>query len=260
MSENIIYCYSGSGHCLNMAKSIASYLGDTDIVLMRSFPEKTDATGARRVGFVFPCYGGGLPGHVEEYVKAIKIAPDAYKFAVEQYAGYKGCGLHKLDEIVGLDYWNAVSNHSTCIWLMPHTLCLPPTSKEKAQQRIDRKAMEVGAAAMAMKHSEKKPPKNALFAAESRAFSQLHPKRAGKFRANSDCIGCGTCVRICPRGNITLRDKKPVFGADCIGCLSCVQYCPRQAINVGRITEKRERFPNPSVKAEELTQKIIHID
>ena len=23
MSENIIYCYSGSGHCLDMAKSIA---------------------------------------------------------------------------------------------------------------------------------------------------------------------------------------------------------------------------------------------
>ena len=48
MSENIIYCYSGSGHCLNMAKSIASYLGDTDIVMMRAFPVKTDATLLRR--------------------------------------------------------------------------------------------------------------------------------------------------------------------------------------------------------------------
>ena len=54
MSENIIYCYSGSGHCLNMAKSIASRLGDTDIVLMRSFPEKTDATEAKRERFPNP--------------------------------------------------------------------------------------------------------------------------------------------------------------------------------------------------------------
>ena len=30
MSGNIIYCYSGSGHCLNMAKDIARRLGDTD--------------------------------------------------------------------------------------------------------------------------------------------------------------------------------------------------------------------------------------
>ena len=86
MSENIIYCYSGSGHCLNMAREIAKVLGDTDIVLMRSAPVKTDATEAKRVGFVFPCFGGGLPGDVENYVKSIRIAPGAYKFAVEQYA------------------------------------------------------------------------------------------------------------------------------------------------------------------------------
>ena len=48
MSDNILYCYSGSGHCLDMAKSIAKRLGDTDIVMMRSFPAITDARGARR--------------------------------------------------------------------------------------------------------------------------------------------------------------------------------------------------------------------
>lgn len=260
MSENIIYCYSGSGHCLYMAKEIASRLGDTDIVLMRSFPEKTDATEAKRVGFIFPCYGGGLPGHVEQYLKLIKIAPDAYKFAVEQYAGYLGCGLHKIDEVVDLDYWNAISNHSTCIWLMPHGLCFPPTSKENAQARIYRKAMEVAAAVKAMKKSSRKPPENALFAMESEAFSKVHAKLVKKFRVNDDCVACGTCARICPRGNIELRENKPVFGTDCIGCLSCVQYCPKQAINVGKITENRERFPNKNVKAEELTKKIIHID
>ncbi|MBQ3703024.1 MAG: EFR1 family ferrodoxin [Oscillospiraceae bacterium] len=260
MSENTIYCYSGSGHCLDMAKSIAKRLGDTDIVMMRSFPEKTDATEAKRVGFVFPCYGGGLPGHVEEYIKAIKIAPDAYKFAVEQFAGYLGCGLHKIDEIVGLDYWNFISNHSTCIWLMPHGLCFPPTSAEKAKERVDQKAMEVAAAVKAMKKSEKKPPKKALFALESSAFSQMHPMRTKKFRVNDACIGCGTCARICPMGNIVLQDGRPGFGTNCIGCLSCVQYCPKEAINVGRITEKRERFPNPNVSADDLTKKIIHID
>ena len=79
MSENIIYCYSGSGHCLDMAKSIARALGDTDIVLMRSFPAVTDTTGAKRVGFVFPCYGGGLPGDVEEYVKAMHLGQKEFR-------------------------------------------------------------------------------------------------------------------------------------------------------------------------------------
>ena len=260
MSENIIYCYSGSGHCLNMAMSIAKELGDTDIVMMRSYPVKTDATEAKRVGFVFPCYGGGLPGDVEAYVKNIRIAPGAYKFAVEQYAGYMGCGLHKIDEIVDLDYWDKVSNHSTCIWLMPHVLTFPPTTKKGAQKRLDRKAAEVAAAVRAMEHSEKKPPKKSAFALESKAFSGAHPRNVKKFAANDACIGCGTCENVCPRNNIQLVGGKPSFGTNCIGCLSCVQFCPKQAINVGKITEKRERFPNPNITAGDMTKKIIHID
>ena len=260
MSENIIYCYSGSGHCLNMAKTIARVLGDTDIVLMRSFPEKTDATEARRVGFVFPCYGGGLPDGVEESVKAVQLAPGAYTFAVEQYAGYIGCGLRKIHEIVDLAYWAAVPNHSTCIWLMPHTLTLAPKPAQAALDNVERRAMQIGAAVRALKCSPKKPPRNTLFELESKGLSSGNAKRTEKFTVSEACVSCGTCASICPRGNIRLEDGKPVFGKNCIGCLSCLQFCPKEAINVGKITEKRERFPHPAVTAADLTQKIIHID
>ena len=110
------------------------------------------------------------------------------------------------------------------------------------------------------KKSEKKPPKEVAFELMSKGLGKTHAVRVKMFAANDSCIGCGTCVRICPRGNIRLIDKKPSFGTDCIGCLSCVQYCPAWAINIGKITEKRERFPNPNVQASELMEKIIHID
>ena len=64
MSKNVIFCYSGSGNCLDIAKNIAKKLGDTDIVLMRSAPAVTDVQEAKKVGFIFPCYAGGLPGDV----------------------------------------------------------------------------------------------------------------------------------------------------------------------------------------------------
>ena len=78
MAENIIYCYSGSGHCLSMAKSIAQKLGDTDIVMMRSFPAVTDARGAKRVGFVFSCMAGGLPGDMEKYLDGKGIRYESF--------------------------------------------------------------------------------------------------------------------------------------------------------------------------------------
>lgn len=260
MSTNIIYCYSGAGHCLDMAKSIAKELGDTDIILMRSFPAKTDAREAKRVGFLFSCFAGGLPGDVEEYVKAIQVSPDAYTFAVEQYAGYLGCGLRKINDVIPLDYWTGVSNHSTAIWLMPHVLTIPPTTTSIAQKRVDKKARAVAKAVLSGKRTEKAPQKAKPFELMSRVLGASHTRRVKKFAANDFCIGCGVCEKVCPRGNIRLKSGKPVFGSNCIGCLSCVQLCPKQAINIGKITEKRERFPNRRVSAKELTEKIIHID
>ena len=91
MSKNVIFCYSGSGNCLDFAKNVAKGLGDTDIIMMRKAPVKTDVRDAERVGFIVPCYGGGLPGDVEGFLGSIRISPNAYTFAVGQYAGYLGC-------------------------------------------------------------------------------------------------------------------------------------------------------------------------
>ena len=48
MSKNVIFCYSGTGNCLDMAKNIARELGDTDIIMMRKAPVKTDVSDAER--------------------------------------------------------------------------------------------------------------------------------------------------------------------------------------------------------------------
>ena len=149
MSENVIFCYSGTGNCLDMAKNIARELGDTDIVMMRSAPAVTDVRTAKRVGFIFPCYAGGLPGDVEKYVRQIQVGPMAYTFGVCQYAGYMGAGLHQLDGIIRLNYWRAVSHQCSCIWLFPHHMMLPPMPAKQAQKRSEKKAREIAAAVLA---------------------------------------------------------------------------------------------------------------
>lgn len=259
MSENIIYCYSGSGNCLDMAKNIAKGLGNADIVMMRKSPVVTDATGYKRVGFVFPCYGGGLPGDVEKYVKSLRLSPDSYKFGVVQYAAYMGCGMHKLDKLVGLDYWTGISQHCSCIWLMPHYLTIPHVSVEKAQKRSEKTAAKVVAAAKAMEKRTKQPPKRIVNAIENAGFGNINKIVNKMMYVNEKCVACGQCAKLCPRENITTFGGRVRIGSNCIGCMACVQYCPNEAINVGKLTVKRERFHNSNITADDLMETIIHL-
>lgn len=260
MSETVIYCYSGTGNCLDLAKNIARTLGDTDIVMMRRAPAFTDARAAKRVGFVFPCYAGGLPEGVEESMRSVQVMPYTYKFAVCSCAGYAGNGLAVADEIFHLDYWRVVSHQCSCIWLFPHDLMFPPMTPDGAQKRSERIAQEIAQAVKQFEHKWKSPKKSPLFTLEHKAWSRLSAKKAEAFSVSSLCIGCGTCAKLCPRGNIKLVDRRPQFGTDCIQCLGCLQYCPQEAISLGAVSAQRERYHNPNVTADELIQSMIHID
>lgn len=260
MSENVIFCYSGTGNCLDMAKTIARELGDTDIILMRGEPAVTDVRDAKRVGFVFPCYGGGLPGGVEASLRKIQVGLTAYTFGVCQYAGYMGSGLHKLDSIRHLDYWTAVSHQCTCIWLLPHNVMLPPLPAAAAQRRADKKARQIAQDVRTGARTKKAPPKKPLNQLESAVWPKIAAGKAQKFAVSDACVACGQCARLCPRGNIRIEGGRAVIGGNCIQCLSCLQYCPQSAISIGRITDRRAHYHNPNVTAAELTEPIIHID
>ena len=260
MSENIIFCYSGSGNCLDIAKNIAKELGDTDIVMMRREPKLKNALRAKTVGFVFPCYGGGLPGDYEKWVKNLMVGYNAYTYGVVSYAGYKGVGLSKVNKIIPLNYWNGISHNCSCIWLFPHNLMLPVMPTKKAQERSEALAKQIAADVKNRVQTEKNVPKNVLNAVESAVWPKLAVKKAADFSVNiQKCIGCGQCEKLCPKGNISLVNGVPAFGSNCIQCLSCLQYCPKEAIDVGQ-PAKRSRYHNANVTAEELMQDVIHID
>lgn len=253
MAKNRIYCFSGTGNCLNLAKIIARELGDTEIVSLRSEPADFDARDAERVGFVFPCYAGGLPGKVEEYAARVEITPGAYTFAVVSYAGYPGCGPHIIDTLHKLDYWAGVQQPCSCIWLFPHDLTGPA---EKTLRKGEEKAKRI-AEDIREKKTTQSPPKAVVNQLEHKAWPQLSKKKAALLDADTKCIGCGQCVKICPQGNIHMQGVHPQFGLDCIGCLGCLQYCPVGAISMGGVTVKRKRYHNPSITAAELIKAVI---
>ena len=64
--------------------------------------------------------------------------------------------------------------------------------------------------------------------------------KSDAFRTDAACVGCGQCVKNCPLNNITLKDRKPVWGKQCTHCMACICYCPTEAIEYGkRVLESR---------------------
>ena len=257
MKENVIFCSSGTGNCLDMAKNIAKRLGNTDIIMMRKYPAVTDVREAKRVGFVVPCYGGGLPGYVERYIRDIKVSPDAYTFGIGQCAAYKGEGLSKINSIIPLKYWAVVTHQCTCIWLFPHDLMMPKMGAKEAQARSEFFAEKIAKDIKNNATTRKKLSKAIINKAEHAAWPKIARKKGQTLKANDNCIMCGTCAKVCPTGNIRYAGKAVVFSDKCISCCACVQYCPQEAINFGKITEKRERYHNVNITVDDLNQEII---
>jgi len=59
-----------------------------------------------------------------------------------------------------------------------------------------------------------------------------------------DCIGCGRCIRECPRQNIRANPAGGVvFQGRCMLCTRCIHHCPAHAIGYGGV--KYARYSGP---------------
>lgn len=66
--------------------------------------------------------------------------------------------------------------------------------------------------------------------------------KAKAFMVGDSCIGCGKCAKVCPLNNVTLKDRKPVWGNNCTHCMACICYCPAQAIEYGKNSVGKPRY------------------
>jgi NAD-dependent dihydropyrimidine dehydrogenase PreA subunit len=56
-----------------------------------------------------------------------------------------------------------------------------------------------------------------------------------KMHADPDtCTKCGLCEKLCPVGNISVKDAPPLFANKCQACQRCFAFCPTNAIQIGK--------------------------
>lgn len=66
--------------------------------------------------------------------------------------------------------------------------------------------------------------------------------KTDKFYASDACVHCGKCEKICPLGNIHMKDEMPEWGNVCTHCMACINSCPTVAIQYGKWTWGKPRY------------------
>ncbi len=77
----------------------------------------------------------------------------------------------------------------------------------------------------------------------------LHTISSYLAKVNEDkCVGCGTCVQMCPVKIIILEDTVAKINKDkCIGCGVCAHHCPEEAISLNRTGPRDVYIPPPKI-------------
>ncbi|MDD1685031.1 MAG: EFR1 family ferrodoxin [Methanoregula sp.] len=259
--KTIIYYFSGTGNSLAAAKKIAAALGNTELVPIASLKDTPGriVPAADRVGIVCPVYDAGLPVIVKEFTERLDIGAVPYTFGIVTMGGMGVSALHQLNGILlqssrrKLDAAFAIK--------MPGNfppIGVPPQGDKK--EAILRNAdAQLASITVMIEKGQTVPPGFSPVTFVMRCL--LYPPFAKNvhdmdksFSVEDTCTSCGTCAEVCPVGNITMENDRPVWQHHCELCCACLHFCPVEAIQLSTLqgTKGRGRYRHPDLTIDDM--------
>lgn len=259
--KNIIYCFTGSGNSLKIAREIAAGLEDCHIIrvsehLMQELSsQKTD--GAASIGFCFPVYSWGPPELINRLAALLPLDALSYCYAAVTCGGSPGGTVPFLNRVLKK---RGRKLSAGFVFKMPTNYiawsgALP---EEKQQQMFAAASERIPAVTTAIRErTPRKLEKSALplrllGAPVYRLTLKIFPGLDKQFLADEKCNGCSVCTKVCPVGNISLEENRPVWHHRCQQCYGCIQWCPQEAIQLGKKTAARSRYHHPEIQLKEM--------
>lgn len=252
--KRIIFYFTGTGNCLYIARQLAGE-GAELLSIPQMVKRGRYEFAADEIGIVWPVYGHMPPYMVRQFIQRAKLVA-SYKFAVLTY------GARKCDSV---ETWDNLSRGAGNVFDYIGTLMMVdnwlPNFDMNEQTKVDKhipENLQRITADIAAKRCWVEPvtQEERLQHQEFMRRSGLDPnvgflmKAEKSFKVSGDCISCGICTYVCPRGNWELTSKGVEAQGDCEFCFACIQNCPQRAIG---FADRQEVNPNARYRNEHVS-------
>ncbi|MCC5468294.1 EFR1 family ferrodoxin [Pelosinus baikalensis] len=244
-----IFFLTATGNGLYVAKRIGGELYSIPQMLKEGKSEFEDEA----IGFVFPCYGLGLPRMVIDFLQKSKFKAK-YFFAIMTYGNMAAAGLKQMEKVgskagIQFDYINEILMIDNFLPAFKMEDQVKKESSKKIEEKLDEIVSDI-------KGRQKKLTRKGITSVilskfMYSIFSKMQVDAGDKwFIVQDNCNGCKVCMKVCPKKNIKVGIKAE-FLHKCDGCYACIHHCPQNAIHL-KFEKSKDRFINRHVKLKEI--------
>lgn len=249
----MILFFTGTGNSEYAARRIGRITGETPVSLVNRIRSGDTSPLESETPWVVcaPIYAWQMPRIVRDHIAATELRGSRDVYFVLTCGGDTGNAdkyARRLCESKGLNF------RGLARVVMPenYIAMFSAPDEDEARRIVERAVPGIDGAAELIKEGRDLPPVKKgplagfLSAAVNKGFyaSAIRDK---DFFTTDACISCGLCARVCPLGNIELRDGRPVWKGNCTQCMSCICRCPVKAIEFGKKSVGKPRYICPDV-------------
>ena len=244
-------CYfTATGNSLYVAKRI----GGTLLSIPKLMKENEIIINDDAVGIIAPVYAGNMSEMVRNFLRNAKIKTEYLFFICTYGMSYSVAKVNAISIAnksgVKIDYVNAVKMVDNYLPGFDIKKQIESAHKKNIEGQIDNICKDIS--------SRKKNVTNiallqkvAKWIVNNTMGKALFDKNAAKkYIVDNNCILCGTCAKVCPANNISVKDKV-VFADKCEVCYACIHNCPKKAIHV-KFEKSSDRFRNEHIELKEI--------
>lgn len=246
----MVFYFTATGNSLYVAKQ----LEDTPVSIAQAIHDSRKRYKADKIGIVCPVFGHEVPTLVREFLEQ-SVFETPYFYMILTYGNRHG-GAAELAEKM-LRNLGIVPSYIQTVRMVDNFL---PAFDMDQEKKLDKKVEEQIRKVKQDLETGKK--EISPVTEEDRAVHQMFLEKVKKmpsnkqpmYRITEECIGCGICEKVCPKGCFVVENQKSVWNPKgCITCMACIHACPMMAIRLN-MPEKNPhaRYRNENISICEI--------